>query len=876
MKKLILSSVLALAAVPAFAGTFMIQGTEYSYDELIRKEIGPGVIYHRLRIPDFPLNVNYLEIDMNNPYNGIENQVTYNSKYGEETTGLTEGLVSAYNRLKAGGKKPLGAANANFWCVQGQAHFTTFCNTTAFNAHLKNGKPVHETNCTTDIWAWGPHWTPVAGIDENKKLYIEPMSWSGYVSSPRWGDGVKHYFDLINKFCRSNTELSGAGQMAMYNSYYGRNKTFITAEFYSNNGNLAWREIPGNTCEVYVNFDDGVEWRTNRDLVGTVMEVKNEGLVSGSLGDYDYCVTGSGPYRNALAQLQPGDKITLNNGWKSYHDGTTPNLMNAVGGSSMVQYKGEHYKIEPAPGAGVVDPNEFDSYNSMTYSRCHYAMNEDGSKLFMLVIDKSTDPVYGTSAGCNTSVSCDILTALGAYNVANMDAGGSAQLMVEGVIVNKTTEASPRAVNNGWVVFSTAPTDEKTNVVARLEFLDYDLNLPIYTSYTPTILAYNEYGELINDNVEGFTLECDPAYGEIVGNKLNLLGNHGETTLTVKYEGVSKTVPLKVIDAPVNFRLPVIHIDGREYPIEIYATLNFVQYPCDPARLTWTVSDEAVATVTNGVLKGLSNGTCTITGTIGDFSTSATVYVEIADETAKPVYTTFPTDAKLTQVGGTGIALSQDGDAATLTFTGNGSSRGAYIAVNRSTQIFGLPYAIRVKVNPGDAEIKKVSFTAKNALEGNYASHTMSEETLPKNTETVLELPLSDWCNPNDIGIYPIEFTELRFGMGASAKGTQFTIKYELEALYESNGGITAATIASNNLKLYPNPVATSNVTLRLADTAQAQIAVYNAAGAKVLDRAADFSGGAYSMNVADLAPGLYFVRVKTDAGVEVTRMIVK
>ena len=152
----------------------------------------------------------------------------------------------------------------------------------------------------------------------------------------------------------------------------------------------------------------------------------------------------------------------------------------------------------------------------------------------------------------------------------------------------------------------------------------------------------------------------------------------------------------------------------------------------------------------------------------------------------------------------------------------------------------------------------------------------MSEETLPKNTESVLELPLSDWCNPNDIGIYPIEFTELRFGMGASAKGTQFTIKYELEALYESNGGITAATIASNNLKLYPNPVATSNVTLRLADTAQAQIAVYNAAGAKVLDRAADFSGGSYTMNVADLAPGLYFVRVKTDAGVEVSRMIVK
>ena len=147
---------------------------------------------------------------------------------------------------------------------------------------------------------------------------------------------------------------------------------------------------------------------------------------------------------------------------------------------------------------------------------------------------------------------------------------------------------------------------------------------------------------------------------------------------------------------------------------------------------------------------------------------------------------------------------------------------------------------------------------------------------MPKNTETDLDFPISDWCNPNDLGVYPLEFNEIRFGMGASTKNTQFSIKYELQALYESNGGITAATIASSNVKLYPNPVSTGVVTLRLADIAKAQIAVYNAAGAKVLDHVADFTGGAYTMNVADLTPGLYFVRIKTDAGVEVTRMIIK
>ena len=883
MKKFWLSFGLSIAAIPAVAGTFMIQGTEYTYDEIIRKEIGPGVVYHRLRIPDFPLNVNYLEVDLTNPYNAIETQQAYDSSQKAEITGKQEGLANAYTRNKNAGKKPLGGANANFWVVSATGgHHAAYCLGTTFNANLKNGQLIHEENSARDQWDHGPHWNGVAGIDANKRVFVESMRWEGYVSSPRWGDGVKYDFDLVNKFCRTENSVDAPnGSMSMYNQYYGKNKKFQNVHFYRNESNAYSHElVEGGTCEVYVNLDEGVKWATNADVVGTVMVVKNEGTVSGTLGDYDYCLTGSGTYRTALAQLQPGDKVTVNNAFVSYYTGERRSLTQAVGGNAMIQYKGVHPNIPTNPSvtdeSKFVDPNLYETYNSQVYSRCNYATNADGTKLWLMTIDKSTDPDYGRSAGCNTSVVCDILSALGAYNICNMDAGGSAQLMVEGEVVNTTTESSPRAVANGWFVYSIAPDDEKSNVVSRLAFADYDLNLPIYSSYTPTVYAYNEYGELINDNVEDFTLECDPAFGEIVGKTFNLFGNYGETTLTVKHQGVSSVIKVNIVDAPVAIRLPIIHIDGREYPIEIYATANYNQYPCDPARLTWTVSDETVASITNGVLKGLSNGTCTITGTIGDFTASATVYVEIADETAKPVYTEFPTDAKLTQVGGTGIALSQEGDAATLTYTGNGTSRGAYIAVNKSTQIFGLPYAIRVKINPGDAEIKKVSFTAKNALEGNYASHTMSEETLPKNTESVLELPLSDWCNPNDIGIYPIEFTELRFGMGASAKGTQFTIKYELEALYESNGGITAATIASNNLKLYPNPVATSNVTLRLADTAQAQIAVYNAAGAKVLDRAADFSGGSYTMNVADLAPGLYFVRVKTDAGVEVSRMIVK
>ena len=891
MKRFLLPVLLSMAAVPAIAGTFTIQGTEYTYDELTRKEIGPGVIYHRLRVPDYPLNINYLEVDLTNPYNNIENQQPYDAAQGIEVTGRTEKLADAYTRQKEAGRKPLGGANANFWVVSGQGRWSEYCLGTTYQGNLKNGKIIHETNMTkytpdhdpisnettSDLWWFGPQLTGVVGIDANKKVYVESMGWKGYVSSPRWGADVKKDFANANKYCRSHTSFCCTGQMVMYNSYYGKNKKFQTVDFPESN--LTYNLVDGITCEVYVNIDETSGWATNKDIVGTVMEVK-DGQPAGTLGEYDYCLAGTGAYRDDLKKLQPGDKITMNYGWYGMYTDHTPQLVNAVAGVAIVLKDGEH-PIVPnwypyTDSTPRKDPNDYCSYNTQTYSRCAYATSKDGKTFYQVVMDMSTDPVYGKSAGCNTTIMCEIMKQLGAWDICNMDAGGSAQLMVEGEVVNKTTESTPRAVANGWFVYSVAPDDDKSNVITRLEMLDYNLSLPIYSTYVPTILAYNEYGELINDNLEGFTLECDPAYGTTADNKFNVGGTKGETALTIKYNGITRTVKVNIVDSPVAIRLPNIYIDAREYPIEVYTGSEFNKYPCDPARLTWTVSDEAVASVTNGVLKGLSNGTCTITGTIGDFSTFATVNVQIPTTTAEPVYTEFPTDAKLTQVGGTGIALSQEGDAATLTYTGNGTSRGAYIAVNKSTQIFGLPYAIRVKINPGDAEIKKVSFTAKNALEGNYASHTMSEETLPKNTESVLELPLSDWCNPNDIGIYPIEFTELRFGMGASAKGTQFTIKYELEALYESNGGITAATIATSNVKLYPNPVSTGVATLRLADTIQAQIAVYNAAGAKVLDRAADFSGGSYTMNVADLAPGLYFVRIESDGKIEVARMIIK
>ncbi|MEG0252575.1 MAG: hypothetical protein RR667_00625, partial [Muribaculaceae bacterium] len=107
MKKILLSAIALFVASIQVNAEMLIDGTKYDADTLIRKEIGPGVTYTRIRIPKFPLNVNTITMDLTNPYNRIETTV------GQEVLGSTETLANAYKRQSVEGKQPLAAANAN-------------------------------------------------------------------------------------------------------------------------------------------------------------------------------------------------------------------------------------------------------------------------------------------------------------------------------------------------------------------------------------------------------------------------------------------------------------------------------------------------------------------------------------------------------------------------------------------------------------------------------------------------------------------------------------------------------------------------------------------------------------------------------------------
>ena len=136
---------------------------------------------------------------------------------------------------------------------------------------------------------------------------------------------------------------------------------------------------------MFLNLKAGERWQTAKDVKFEVADVKIDANDQ-VLGEYDACLVGDGAYKAELAKLSAGDEVTFNNYWMALkEDDKTPvQVANMVEGNAWVMLHGQ-----------LTERNTDEGYNSMTYSRCAYGNNADGTKLYMIVIDMSNHPLYG-------------------------------------------------------------------------------------------------------------------------------------------------------------------------------------------------------------------------------------------------------------------------------------------------------------------------------------------------------------------------------------------------------------------------------------------------------------------------------------------------
>ena len=825
MKKILLGlSLLAMAVTANAAGkTILIDGQEQRVDTLVHKVVGPGNTYLHIALPNLPIRVYIMKIDTHNQYNRIE---TYLANDRIEGTELVTGACA---RKSYEGHDAYCGINGDFFNVIGHNEF--------------------------------PLGAPRGGSIENGEVQIEPNSnWWGFATIDEAGTPILDYMSFLGTVTAANGET--------FNFINANNpRTDCGLTFFNRFAGETTRQDVNSSAdhgltktEVYIKPIEGQKWGINRDVKCKVIK-KVTNLGSNPIAKDESVLSGIKDAKVFLDKFNDGDVITVKMAITTTDKESplNPNIREMIGGNAMILQNGI-----------LTERNTNDGYNNVPYPRTSVGASKDGRWLYLLVVDGK-----GQFRGATTGEVAQILKFYGADDAVGLDGGGSAEMIVSKKVVNWPADGRERPVGNGWLVVNTAPKD---STIAKIRTMDSRLILPIYGTAKPVVLAYNKYDALMTENLEGVTFTCDAAIGHV--DETGTFIAKGEPCagyITANYNGLTAKLPVEVKNVQ-NFAIThskILVDDKRPYEIEVSTEIDNKSYPITPKVFNWTSADNSVCTVNEkGFVTGLKDGDVVVTGTLGDIKKELTVSVQIPTAANMPVnYPTFPTDWTLKQTGGTGLAISSLENGFKLDYTGNGAARGAYISVARPMVIWSLPEAIRIKVNPGESQIKKISMNAENALGERIASWVFTADALEKNKESVFELKLSDWCNPAMNATYPIQINSVRFDMGASKKGTAFSISVPaFEAIYPQFGGVAQNIINSDMAVVYPNPV-NAGEAFTVEVEGKAEVNVFALNGEKVLSTIVE---GTSAVSTQGLATGVYFVNVVAEDAIKTSKLIIK
>ena len=808
---LLLSAALTFSS---FATTWQIRDTEYTVDTLQHVKIGPGTTATQLKLNGAKkFRVFYTTTNLDNSKVDVRT-VKANNKYASCAT--VPAMAQA--ATTASGETYFAGVNADFF---------------------GNSAPIGYAVVDGDV-------------------YRSPMS-AGWAS---FGFGTERK-PVIGASVAISATATINGTVTTINGINvtrGENNLILYSP-QNESSNTGTNEYGTEVLVEPVDGKMGILGRTTKmKVVGA--PVSNEGKMN--IPANGYVLSGHGTAATLLNGLTEGTEIEIK-AWASYDGVDVMDITQMTGGQPVILKDGVVLDTEGAIDHLVANnPRTAVGYNNK-------------NELVMLVVDGRS----AISDGCVSKELADIMKNVGCSDALNFDGGGSSTMYCGPKlgIINNPSDGNPRSVTNG--LFLVATGDETNNEIAAIEFKDADsrrtVNLPQYGIYTPEFYGFNSDEILVDTKVEGVTLTLEgdnAAYGEVTndGKSLYITAAEGNFALTANYNGIKKSVPVAIKPGEISFRLPKVLISNRKgYTVEAISTNLAGSMPLDNRAFTWTTNDDAIATIDNkGFVKGVANGTTTVSGEVDSKAYTLEVVVENPESDVMPVYREFGTaeDWTFRQVGGTDLTVSQLGDGFKLNYIGNGSSRGAYISVDRRVDVWSLPEGLRISVNPGEVSMKKVSVTAMNALGELASAWAFTETELPKNQVSTFNLSFKDIWDINDIAIYPITITTLRFDLGTSAKGTAYEIQVPTyAAVYTDPSGVENIE-GNNTIKLYPNPVA-AGVPVQLSTTADVE--VYNLNGALVSSQTA-----VDAIATEGLAAGIYVVKVNAEGNIRTAKLIIR
>lgn len=805
LRKIFTTLSLSVAAITLNASTTVtLQGVNFNVDTLKHIKVGPGTMYTSYLFTSQSTSKVFRAYSLSMEMTGHDN-VEYRMEIGNDTTLTTERISSIAQRKSDSDTHYFAAVNADFYI-------------TASYVPEYTGQP--HMDCIMDGVIAGTGYLAAADyghffMDKDKYMWCDNPTQSFTVTFP---GGTTVEMPRINQDIYEN-------ELVLFNSKYGRQT-----------------RVAGCT-EVQVALAEGETWGVNRPIKLVVTSAPSTSGSTPITAD-GAVLSATGTATANIESLNIGDELTVNFSISLQDYNVSPDIKECSGGDVVILKRGEV----------IMDAIRFINGRDSNNPRTMLGYNEDRSIMVWGLVDGRRT---GVSDGCTYPEGAELMKFFGCYDALNVDGGGSSGMYIEPFgIVNSPSDGSERAVSNGIFAVLNAPED---NEIAEIRFVDWAMRFPKYGTYQPVIYGYNRYGLLINTDVQGFSLSCPAELGEITNDGTTFFGNgDGSHLLTATYNGLTATLPVTVVgDAATELKYTDVLLDNyREWPVDVQAKVNESYMAVSPEALSWISADETVATVdANGLVKGLKDGTTSITGTIGDYTGIVNLTVEC------------PTDRVMT--------INNVADSADWTISKSGiknlyvknldkglaidymisSARGPIIKLNGEKRVWSLPDALQLRLTPiGDAAITRVTV----GLISNKGELVAAKfEDITSGEENTLTLNIADYLDVNDIGIYPITLRYI-YVEPKGATSTAFRVEIPgIEAIY-NNAPSGVESIGVDSCENNTLNISVNDGIISIGETAET-IELYNLAGQKVAE--------AHNSSTID-APvaGLYIIRAVIDS----------
>ena len=724
----LLLSALALTGALASASPrdqWTIGDRAYDVDTLIFPHLaGPGLIAAKYDIPALPLKVSVVEMDLTNPYVVMETCLGAEKSVGSETP------VNMATRNTRPGHEVVGAVNGDFF-------MTSPANEVGLplSGQVRDGELVlssHNRACLV--------------LDEDNRPYIDRLTFTGRVTSGE----TSFPLNLVNRM-RYAYENIAANQSFLFTRSYGP----VTYDG-STSGKMLLLKPAG----------DPFMWKANgaeRCVIESIFDAQG----STTIPDGKAILWLKGTDANYAEALQVGDEINISFSLTLNNESQDVEISQLIGGSNHI----------------IMQNGEFKEDWAERHPRTAIGFNADSTRLYFVVVDGR----HLTSTGVTLKEMMGIFTALGAVNAVNLDGGGSSCILVNGEVMNHPSDGSVRAVGNGCLFVSTAPDDEAIGII-NFEPRCYNLSISATTSFD--IWGYNQYGVLKTRDLQGCTFSCDPWVGHFddEGN-FHAVSTPASGNLYATYGDMTASQPVTVMEAQWLLVSDSVVIDGfHPYAININGVSGYGLDKVDPSVVDWTSADEGICTVDNrGIITAVADGQ-TFVGSSNPLLLDS---IKVSVENPKRRVTTVenapidPATWDITQSGGKDRTVTTLDNGIQIDFTG-ASSRNPYIKIAKAVRMWGLPDTLRVRIVPGDLQLKAL----KMLVENGYGERSTVEYPIgdaPAGGEVTIDAPVSDFCNAADLGNFPLHLIYYYITYNSPVANQAYSLKIPgLELVYAS------------------------------------------------------------------------------------------